>query len=216
MLSISQEMKVSSSLAFLLIQISVCNSEIVSEAIVSILERNLNDSWPIKTDLVFFGNDITLTDKILQRLTEKFPVKVINGSSNKVFGENTERHQEQWIKYSQDAQDTQFEPWNNQLWASSVLIFESAQNFTKFAANLTWVCNRNFRYKHILLHRSQQYATNSIQSTHFGSDRQSNFFPCLRLQVFRDSDDASLPNAVVFESTEWKAVHAASEDVDDV
>lgn len=119
------------SLAFLFIsiQIKFCKATVASEAIVSILENNFNDSWPAKVDLVYFGNAIKLVDDVMHRLSFKFSVKVINSSLKVASEENLEKANDYLTKYSEDSEDRKFRPWNYGLRTSSVLLFESEQKF---------------------------------------------------------------------------------------
>lgn len=146
--SVSME-KRSFVLLLLVICFNLSKASVISEAIASILTNNC--SMLVKIDLVHFGGTSSrLLDEILNRVEIKFPLKVINGTTKVKFDTSKINENGYPIKYSNDSKDRQFVPWNYELRASSILLFPSPHLFRKFVANITWICNRQFRYKHIV------------------------------------------------------------------
>lgn len=79
-----------------------------------------------KIDLVFFGNTTTgvFASEIIKKASETFSIQVISANSDK--------------------------QWNGQLKVSSVLLFDSAEQFRETAADIKWLTHPARRFKHIV------------------------------------------------------------------
>lgn len=95
---------------------------LVSSAINGILLEYFKNS--AKVDLINYGISYTLVDGILRNKPETVSVQVLKGGTN--F------------------------PWNNQLNITSIVVFDSPQNFRESIKKIKWLSNPRMRHKHLV------------------------------------------------------------------